>query len=167
MATGPKYVVDFRRKREGKTNYKKRLALLKSNLPRLVVRISNRYVMCQLIDYRPEGDYILSTSTSKELSKFGWTAAASNLPSAYLTGYLCGKRVLKRGTKKAILDIGFREVVRGSKIFAALKGLVDAGLQIPHNPDVFPSEDRLFGSHIDESLKSKVVEIKTKIDKSA
>ncbi|EQD30588.1 50S ribosomal protein L18P, partial [mine drainage metagenome] len=37
MSTGPRYRVAFRRRREGKTDYRARLRLLKSDRPRAVV----------------------------------------------------------------------------------------------------------------------------------
>lgn len=164
MAKGPRYSVKFRREREGKTNYKRRLALLKSKLPRFVVRISNKNVLCQLISHEAEGDRIMASGSSKELAKLGWKGSCSNMPAAYMTGYLCGKKAAKAKAKKAVLDMGFRDVVKGSKVFASLKGAVDAGLEIPHDEAVFPAPERLEGAHIDAGLKAKIQDIKKKID---
>ena len=88
MAKGPKYRVKFRREREGKTDYKKRLALLKSRLPRFVVRVSNKNVLCQVIAHEGAGDKAVASCSSKELAKLGWKASRSNIPAAYLVGYL-------------------------------------------------------------------------------
>jgi len=164
MAKGPKYNVKFRRERDGQTNYKKRLALLKSRLPRLAVRISNKNVLCQVISHEKEGDRILVSGFSKELGKLGWRGPASNTPAAYLVGYLCGKKAKKAKVEKAIFDLGFRSIVKGSKVFAALKGALDAGLEMPHDESILPSQERLEGAHIDAKLKIQVNDVKKKID---
>jgi large subunit ribosomal protein L18 len=164
MATGPKYTVKFRRVREGKTNYKKRLALLKSRLPRFVVRISNKNVLCQMIEHDVAGDKIIVSASSKELTKLGWTGAGSNLPAAYLTAYLCAKKAIDAKAKKAVFDLGFKSIVAGSKSFAALKGALDGGLDIAHDDKVLPPQDRIEGAHIDAKIKTEVNAVKAKID---
>ena len=92
MSSGPTYAVKFRRRRQGLTNYKKRLALVKSKLPRFVVRITNRYIITQIVTYQENGDKVHLTVNSKSLKSFGWKGSCKNLPSAYLTGYLIGKK---------------------------------------------------------------------------
>ncbi len=164
MATGPKYNVKFRREREGKTSYKNRLALLKSREARLVVRISNKNVVCQVISYDKDGDKVLASGMSKELTKLGWKGAGSNTPAAYLIGYLCGKKAKKAKVTKAMFDTGLVRVVKGSKVYAALKGAIDAGLDIPHTAEILPPQDRLEGAHIDAKLKTQVTDVKKKID---
>ncbi|MCD6473586.1 MAG: 50S ribosomal protein L18 [Thermoplasmata archaeon] len=154
----------FRRRREGKTNYRKRLALLKSKKPRIVVRKSNKYVRVQFALYEPHGDRIVASSISSELKKYGWNHSFSNTPSAYLTGYIAGKKALAKGINEGILDIGLHAPRKGARVFAALKGVADSGIQVPYGEDVVPSEDRLYGKHIDESLAEKVEEIKKKIE---
>jgi large subunit ribosomal protein L18 len=145
--------VGFRRRREGKTNYKKRLELVKSGQHRLVVRLSSRHVLVQVICFGREGDKIAAQGNSKELEKFGWTAGKKNLPAAYLAGLLAGTRAKKSGVEKAILDIGFRTPVHGSRCFAALKGAIDAGLQVPFEASALPSQERISGKHIEEFAK--------------
>jgi large subunit ribosomal protein L18 len=145
--------VGFRRRREGKTNYKKRLELVKSGQHRLVVRLSSRHVLVQAICFGREGDKIAAQGNSKELEKFGWTAGKKNLPAAYLAGLLAGTRAKKSGVEKAILDIGFRTPVHGSRCFAALKGAIDAGLQVPFEASALPSQERISGKHIEEFAK--------------
>lgn len=167
MATGPKYNVKFRRGREDKTDYKKRLAFLKSKVPRLIIRGSNKNILCQVVEYHAEGDKVLASGFSKELEKLGWSGARANTSAAYLVGYLCGKKAKKAGVKKAILDIGFTSAVKGSKVFASLKGAVDAGLEIPHDASKIPSQDRIDGAHIGEGMKGKVAELKKKIDSNS
>ncbi len=164
MAQGPKEKVKFRRERELKTNYKTRLALVKSRGERLVVRISNKNVTCQIIVHGEAGDKVLASGSSKELQKLGWKTARSNAPSCYLTGYLCGKKAKKAKVSKAILDVGLRSVVKGSNLFAALKGAIDAGIEIPHDESVLPSKDRIEGAHINDKIKAQFSELKKKID---
>lgn len=164
MAKGPRYRVLFRRRREGKTDYRKRLALIKSNILRAVVRRSLNHVNVQIVRYDPLGDVTIAASHSRELIRdFGWLAHCGNTPAAYLTGLICGYRAKEKGVEKAILDIGVRPFVRGSVILAALKGLLDAGVNIPHDPEVLPSEDRITGKHIAEYAKSLEEEERRKI----
>ncbi|MEM4662592.1 MAG: 50S ribosomal protein L18 [Candidatus Diapherotrites archaeon] len=141
--------VPFRRRREKKTNYAKRLMLLKSGKPRLVFRKTNRNCIVQIIKYLPAGDETVVHVTSKHLSKYGWPGKA-NIPSAYLCGYLAAKKGLKKGIKEAILDIGRLTPVRGVCAFAALKGAIDGGLSVPCSKDIFPSDDRIRCKHIEE-----------------
>ena len=155
-ATGPGYNVTFRRRRNNLTNYKKRLALLKSGIPRLVVRKSNKGISAQVILFE-EGDKTEIVAYSKELEKYGWTVH-SNLPTAYLTGFLCSKKAQKKGIKKAVLDMGLIKPTKASVPFAALKGAIDAGLEVPHDPEVF-DDGRFSGKHIaDYAAKIKDTE---------
>ncbi len=165
MARKADYVVPYRRKREGKTDYKGRMNLLKSETTRLVVRPSNKHMTVQLVDYRKEGDLVVSMAHSKELAEFGWKNATSNLPAAYLTGLLCGIRGTKKGVKSAILDIGLCPSIAGSKTYAALKGAVDAGLKIPADEVIFPDPKRITGEHIKgkENLTEIFAKVKEKI----
>ncbi len=148
MARSGRYKVKFRRRREGKTDYRKRLALLKGGKPRMVVRKTNRYIIVQFVEFKPEGDRVLAYAFSKELSKYGWPYSGKSLPAAYLTGYLAAKRALDAGINEAILDIGRYTSTKGSRLYAALKGAVDAGLQVPHSEEVLPEEERIRGEHI-------------------
>lgn len=148
MATGPTYQVKFRRRREGKTNYYRRRRLLQSRRPRLVVRKTNMNTLVQIINANVVGDMTVASATATELSNHGWSAGTGNLPAAYLTGFLAGLRAKNRGVKEAILDVGLNPPIKGSRVYAALKGVVDAGLEVPHNPDILPSDDRIAGEHI-------------------
>lgn len=140
--------VQYRRKREGKTNYKKRLTLLLSKKPRLVVRNSLNNILAQIIEYDTEGDKVVLSAHSSELGKLGWKMGKGNLPSAYLVGVLVGKKAKAKGIKSAILDIGLIKSVNGSKNYAVLAGALEAGLDIPHDPGVLPKKERLTGKHI-------------------
>jgi len=154
----------FRRRREGKTNYRKRLALLKSGKPRVIVRKSNKNIRVQFAIYDFNGDRITASAIGSDLRKYGWTYSLSNTPAAYLTGLLAGKRALKKGIKEGVLDIGLHTPRRGAKVFAALKGVVDAGIDVPYGEEILPSEDRIYGKHINEEIEEKVKEIKNKIE---
>ena len=153
MAKNATYKVAFRRRLEGKTNYKKRLELVKSGLPRIAVRKSNKFVLVQIIKFGRAGDNVLAQANSRELEKFGWKASKKNLSAAFLTGLLAGLRAKKAGIEKAVLDIGFSTPVHGAKCFAALKGALESGLQIPADASALPPEERISGKHIEEFAK--------------
>ena len=148
MAQGTNYKVAFRRRREGKTDYAARMKLVDYDKSRLVVRVSNAHATVQVIDYAPEGDITVASAVSKQLADFGYKGSTGNLPAIYLTAYLCAKRALAKDVDSAILDIGLKSPIRGSKVFAALKGALDAGLDIPHGDFIFPDDERIRGEHI-------------------
>ncbi len=150
MATGPRYNVPMRRRREVRTDYHQRLRLLKSGKPRLVARISNNHVRAQLVTLGPDSDETVASAISADLEEFGWEAPTGNLPSAYLTGLLAGRRALDAGIEEAVLDIGLHSPTPGSKVFAVQEGAIDAGLDIPHNEAVLPDWRRNRGEHIAE-----------------
>ena len=137
--------VQYRRKREGKTDYRKRIILLKSRTPRLVVRRFNKNIVAQLIEYHPDGDRVIASSHSRSLEKHGWGYNTGNIPASYLVGYMIGHAA--KG-KEAILDIGLHTPIPGSRIFAVLKGAADAGLKIKYSEEIAPKADRLSGKHI-------------------
>lgn len=147
-AASPTYRVPFRRRREGKTDYRRRLRLLLSRIPRVVVRTSNRIIRMQLITTEPQGDITLLSVTSADLAQDGYEGSHSNCSAAYLTGLLFGKRARERGYYSGILDIGRQTPIHGSNVYAALKGAIDNGMSIPHDPAVFPSDDRISGLHV-------------------
>jgi len=150
-ATRSTYNVSFRRRREGRTDYKKRLALLKFG-DRLVARKTSSRIIAQVVSFDAKGDRIISMATSKDIEKAGLPFMKS-LPAAYLTGYKAAKEAVKKGVKKAVLDIGRRTPVKASFAFAVLKGAIDGGLDIPHDEVVFDN-DRFMGKHIAEYAKS-------------
>ena len=154
MANGPRYSVPFRRRREERTDYKLRKALITSGKPRAVVRVSNRFVYVQITDAEPSGDLVRAAASSRELSKLGWKGGTGNLPAAYLTGELAGRRAVAKGVKEAILDIGLKSSSKGSKLYATLKGLVDSGLKVPHSPDNLPPDERIAGGHVSAYAKT-------------
>jgi large subunit ribosomal protein L18 len=149
MAKNARYNLPYRRRREGKTDYKSRIALIRSGSPRFVVRPSNEHIMVQVVEAQVEGDKVIASVHSKELtSKYDWKGSCSNIPAAYLSGYLTGLKASKLDVKKAVLDIGLKRSTKGAKIFAALKGGVDAGLDIPYSDTISPNEERIRGEHI-------------------
>ena len=137
-AKSPIFKVQFRRRREGKTDYKKRLALVKSGKTRLVVRRSNRQVLVQFIDFHPEGDRTILSVDGNTLKKnFAWPAKR-NVWSAYLAGLYAGKEAGKKGVKEFVLDTGRYSASKGNIVFAALKGALDAGLVTKYGEEKMP-----------------------------
>lgn len=164
MKMGPRYHVKPRRHRQRKTDYRRRLRLLRSKKPRIVVRKSLKAIRVQFVEYSPQGDKILVSAISNELVKnFGWKYSVSSTPAAYLTGVLAGKRAKDKGIQEGVLDIGLYQPTVGNKLFASLKGVIDAGIQCPHDKEIFPKEDRIHGAHLNKDIKPLVGEIKSKI----
>ena len=151
-AKGPTYVVPFRRRKEKATDYRKRLALVKSGKPRMVVRRSNKHVLVQIVEFDPNGDKVLVSVNSKNLKKFKW-ASRRNLPTAYLTGYYAGMLGKKAGVKEFVLDIGLVPPIIGGLPFAAQKGAMDAGLASPSGEEIVDPE-RVKGAHIEALANS-------------
>src|SRR5574341_1141321 len=156
MATGARYRVQFRRARIGRTDYRARKQLLISRKPRLVVRKSLNNTNIQLILPGKDGDVTIASANSIDLKKYGYTGGRGNLPSAYLTGLLLGYRAKKKGQTEAILDLGLYRTTKGGRVYAALKGAVDSGLEIPHDPEIFPKDERITGKHIDKYRKTSI-----------
>jgi len=149
------YNSTFRRIREGKTNYRKREKLLMGRKDFVTVNVTNQNVTAQLIRPNLQGDMVMASVHSNELLSFGWKGSRKNIPSCYLVGLLLGKRCLKKKLSSAILYIGKRHFT--TKIAACLKGLSEAGLELPFPEDIIPPEQRIQGSHIAEyanNLKS-------------
>ncbi len=154
MAQGSRYKVAFKRRREGKTNYGARLKLIGLDKHRLVVRVTGNHTIAQIVDVQIEGDQTLVSAHSQELKNMGWLASGKNTSAAYLTGYLCGRKAIKEGITEAVLDMGLATSTKGSRVYAVLKGAIDAGLEVPHNDVILPSEDRITGEHISQYAES-------------
>lgn len=155
MAKNARYKVPKKRRREGKTNYYKRYEMIKSNKIRAVIRKTNKYVMVQFVYATAVGDFTIAAAHSRELVRlFGWKGGTKSTPAAYLTGLLAGLRAKKLGISYAIPDIGLHRPTKGAKIFAAIKGIRDAGIEIPSSEEMFPSEDRIRGLVIAEYAKT-------------
>mmetsp|Transcript_3028 Transcript_3028/g.2026 ORF Transcript_3028/g.2026 Transcript_3028/m.2026 type:complete len:306 (-) Transcript_3028:50-967(-) len=179
------YQVKLRRRREGKTDYRQRYKLItqdknkyQSHKYRLVVRFSNRYVLCQIVYAEIGGDKVLCSAHSSELPRFGLPVGLKNYAAAYCTGLLLARRLLKQlgldevytgvdsptgavvSTEvdgrtffveavddekrpfRALLDVGIKNTTTGAKVFAAMKGASDGGLDIPHSNKRFPGYNR-------------------------
>ena len=148
MAKNANYRVQLRRRRSGKTDYQARKAMVISGRHRLVVRPSLKNVTAQIIIAKPIGDMTIASANSRELiKKYGWKAPAGNIPAAYLTGLLCGLKAKAANVNNAILDLGMVIPTKGNKVFAALHGVVDAGVEIPYSDDKLVKE-RTKGHHI-------------------
>jgi len=170
-----RFQVKFRRRREGKTDYyaRKRLVVQdknKYNTPkyRVIVRITNKDVICQVAYARIEGDHVICAAYSHELPRYGVKVGLTNYAAAYCTGYLLARRLLKkfgldqmykgnqevngayyevedvedgRGAFRAHLDVGLARTSTGARIFGVLKGCADGGIDIPHSEKRFPGYD--------------------------
>ncbi len=154
MAKGPRHSKPLRRRAEGKTNYHKRLRLLKSKKIRSTIRASNNHIIIQFIQSKFGGDKILIDANSNELKKkYDWNANTGNIPAAYLTGYLAGTRAKNNKIKDAILDLGL--FYHQNRVLAAIKGIIDAGIEIPYREEFFPENltERINASHIENYAK--------------
>jgi len=158
-----------RRIRESKTDYSKRIKLLKGNTPRIVFRKTNKYVIAQYVTSREAQDKVEISVTSKKLMEYGWPENArgslKSIPAAYLTGFLIGKNIVKSKMKDAIIDFGMIRNVHKSRSYAFLKGLIDAGLKIKCEKDLFPDENRIRGKHMKKDFTEAFNQIKSKLEK--
>lgn len=157
--------IQFHRKTSGKTNYKKRLNLLKSRKNRLVIRRTNKYIIVQIVGYEPKGDKVFVTINSKQLQKQGWKHSCKNIPACYLTGFLLGKIAGEKKLEKAILDLGLQTSIKGSRVYAVVKGVIDAGMDLHSSEDIFPPEDRIQGKHISDKISKDFEALRVKIKK--
>ena len=148
MATGSRYFVPYRRRREGKTDYYQRTKLVVADVPRMVVRKTNRHIIIQLVSAEMDGDRTLIAANSSELMQLGYKGSLSNTPAAYLTGLLFAVKARKAQYAEAVLDIGLNRATPGARVFAALKGAVEGGLDIPHGEEILPDDARVKGTHI-------------------
>jgi large subunit ribosomal protein L18 len=148
--------VSKRRRKQAKTDYAKRIKLLKSNSPRIVFRRTNKYLIAQYVTSKEAKDKVELGTTSKELLKFGWpkefTGSLKSISAAYLLGLLMGKKIKEKKLEKPIVDFGMIKMLHKTKTYAFLKGLKDSGLDIPCKEDVCPDESRLKGEH----MKNKI-----------
>jgi len=196
-----RFQVKFRRRRECKTDYYARQRLItqdknkyKTPKYRLVVRFTNRDVICQIFSSDLTHDVCLAAAYSHELGGFGLKSPNTNYATAYATGLLLARRVNQKlgldyegnsnidgedynveatGEKKpfkAILDVGLRRTTTGSRLFGALKGACDGGIDVPHNDHRFPGSKReqkkewatnpakhreyIFGLHVAQYMKA-------------
>ncbi|NLE05965.1 MAG: 50S ribosomal protein L18 [Crenarchaeota archaeon] len=148
MKNSSRYRVKLRRRREKKTDYQARKGFVVSGRSRLVARSSLKNTIAQIVVAKVHGDEVLASAHSQELiKKYGWKGATGNVPAAYLTGLLCGLKAKKNGVEEAILDLGLVSPVKGSKVFSTMAGVIDGGVEIPHNDEKILT-DRISGEHI-------------------
>lgn len=154
------YSTILRRLREEKTNYKKRKLMLMGRADFITVQISNENTLVQI--HKPEfaGDKVVASAHSRFLISKGWKGSRKNVPAAYLTGYFAGKKALSKGATGAILYSGTRKYTQ--RMAAALKGVIDAGLEIPASQETLPSDERINGAHL--KVKNDIAKIKSAID---
>jgi len=205
-----RFQTKFRRRREGKTDYRARKRLVvqsknKYNSPRyrFVVRFTNTKCICQVICAELTGDKVIASATSTELARFGLSVGLKNYAAAYCTGLLLARRLLRslgmdeaypgneadgvvrtrkyagrtlyvedldweteRRPFRANLDVGIKATTNGARMFGALKGASDGGLDIPHGFKRFPGYDkedkkydpdehraRIFGEHVADYMR--------------
>lgn len=154
------------------------------NKTRLVVRISNSKVTCQMVKAYHEGDKTLACANSNELRNYNINYGLKNFSACYLTGLLIGSRVMRQAklhriyrgntedigfahlelnlqgqpaTYKAILDIGLKPSTTGSKVYAILKGVTDAGVHVPHSTKKFFSYNKDKKSHDTAKLRNRIL----------
>ena len=156
-----------RRRKENKTDYLKRLKLLKGEKPRVIFRKTNKFIISEYVLSKEAQDSIVFGFDSKKLNEYGWPKEAQgslkSTTAAYLTGYLTGKMIIKKKLENPLLDTGMNRAIHKNKVYAFLKGLIDSGIKIECKEEFFPEEARIKGEH----LKNKIpfIEIKSKIDK--
>ena len=153
-----------RRRIEAKTDYLKRLKLLKSGKPRIVFRKTNRYIIAQYIESEEAKDKVKAGVTSKILLKYGWPekyeGSLKSIPASYLTGLFFGKKI--KEMPSPIFDIGMIQSIHKTKVFAFIKGIIDSGIKTSCKKEAFPEDAKIRG----ENLKNKIPfqEIKQRIE---
>jgi len=156
-----------RRRREAKTDYAKRIKLLKSNSPRLIFRKTNKYLIAQYVLSEEAQDIVKLGTNSKELLKFGWpkefSGSLKSLSATYLFGLLMAKKIKENKLEKPIVDFGMIKMIHKTKTYAFLKGLKDGGLDISCDDEFCPDESRLKGEHMKNKIPFE--EIKLKLEK--
>ena len=150
----------LRRLREEKTNYKKRGTMLTGKRDFITVNITNQNTQVQILTPGMTGDKVVASAHSRYLLEKGWKGSRKSVPAAYLTGYLAGKKAIGKGAKGAIMYTGTRRFTQ--RMAAALKGIIDAGLEVPADPETFPADERINGEHL--TVKNEVSKIKSAID---
>ena len=158
-----------RRRKENKTNYLKRIKLLKSKSPRIVFRKTNRYIVSQYVTSKQAQDKVEISINSRHLVKYGWpkefNGSLKSHPASYLTGFLIGKKILLKKLETPIIDFGMIRPLRKTKIYSFLKGLIDSGIKIKSKEDIFPDEGRIKGKYMKKAFSQMLEQIKSEIEK--
>ncbi len=155
--------VQFARKRNSRTDYRKRLKLLQSGKPRLVVRRTSSQLLAQIVEFSETGDRTKILVTGSQLKKLGWNFSPKNLSGSYLTGMLLGKKALEAGIKEAVVDAGVNKPEPRGRFYALVKGARDAGLKIAVSDEVLPADERTSGSHLSAEAQKAFVDVTTKL----
>ena len=150
----------LRRQRSEKTNYKKRGIMLMGKRDFITVVITNENAQVQILTPNITGDKVVASAHSRYLTSKGWKGSRKSIPASYLIGYLAGKKAISKGAKSALLYSGTRRYTQ--RMAAALKGVIDAGIEVPADPQTFPSEERIQGKFL--SVKNDVATVKSSID---
>ena len=149
-----------RRRLERKTDYKARFGLLKSGKSRLVVRKTNRYVIAQIVKSDIAKDKVLLGMSTKDLLSLGWPkekqGSLKSLAACYSIGFLIGQKAKTLKETDLILDMGMHRNTHKSRIYAVLKGAIDAGITIPVSEQSLPEEKDINRIKELESLVQKV-----------
>jgi len=155
--------VQFRRRRENKTNYTSRARKLIGGMARLVVRRSNRYLTAQIVTSQRAQDAVVLSVNSKDLTEYGWPESTSvkNLAAGYLLGFLIAAKAKKANIEKATLDLGLFRSTKGNRLYAVAKGAIDGGLDVPHSAEILPPMDRI--DRKDATIKVDLKKIKETI----
>jgi len=153
----------YKRKRQGRTNYRKRLTLLTGGKNRLVIRKSLKHITAQFVRYNEDGDKVLITAHSKTLEKNGWTHSKGSVPAAYLTGILLAHHAKKQNIREAIVDSGIAVSVKGSRIYAVIRGVIDSGITVPCDKEMLPSDERIQGKHLKNGMDADINKVKEAI----
>merc|ERR1712182_80286 len=154
---------------------------------RFVVRFSNKDITCQVISSKIKGDVTHCAAYAHELPRYGLKVGLTNYSAAYCVGLLCARRLLKKynldgnfeGTAEvtaeyedsyvhgndedgpnafhALLDVGLKPTTLGSKIFSAMKGAFDGGLEIPHSNKKFYGYDAEEKEYDAEAHKERIL----------
>jgi large subunit ribosomal protein L18 len=164
-STKQKYVPVYRRRREGVTDYRARKKMITSSVPLLAVRVSTKNVSAQFIKPKTVGDEVLCSAHSRNLKKLGWKGSTKSVPACYLLGLLAGKRAKAKGIDTAYLYNGLAAFVSGSRVSALVKGVKDAGVEVPMSDEAAPSEERITGKATADYAKSLLAEDKEKYSK--
>ncbi len=154
------HVPVFRRRRSGSTDYRARRKMVTATEPLLAVRVSSKNVTAQFIRPDVKGDRVLSSAHSRNLRKLGWKGSLKSIPACYLLGLYAGKRAHEEGVEHAFLYNGLTKFVSGSRLSAVVKGVKDAGVDVPISEEVIPGEERLSGKTTADYAESLLKEDK-------
>ncbi len=167
MPNSERYVQIFRRRREGKTDYRKRRGVILGREPFLSVRVSGKYVYGQVLRATATGDVTLCAASSRDLrGKFGWKGSPKSIPGAYLTGLYLGRLAQEKGLDDVVVYSGLNRFVHGSRIASLISGAKEAGLNIEIDEESLPDEERIKGEHIAAYAKSLEESDKERYDRT-